>query len=114
MSYGDVHFLLAGDIEDGAERRVGPAPAEVLKVPHHGSRSSSSAAFIAAVGPRVAVVSAGYRNRFGHPHPAVVERLTTAGIALYRTDRDGAVTIATDGKSIWLRTFRDGQEVRVR
>jgi len=114
VSYGAVHFLLAGDIEDGAERCLGPAPAQVLKVPHHGSRSSSGAAFIAAVGPRVAVVSAGYRNRFGHPHPAVVERLTAAGIALYRTDRDGAVTIATDGKSIWLRTFRDGPEVPVR
>jgi len=114
VSYGAVHFLLAGDIEAGAESRLGPARAQVLKVPHHGSKSSSSPGFIAAVGPRVAVVSAGYRNRFGHPHPAVVERLTAAGIALYRTDRDGAVTIATDGKSIWLRTFRDGQEVPVR
>ena len=109
-----MHFLLAGDIEDGAESRLGPARAQVLKVPHHGSRSSSSAGFVAAVGPRVAVVSAGYRNRFGHPHPSVVDRFRDAGIRLYRTDRDGAVTISTDGKSIWLRTFQDGREARVR
>jgi competence protein ComEC len=114
VRYGEVHLLLAGDIEGGAESRLGGPPAQVLKVPHHGSQSSSSAGFLAAVAPRVAVVSAGYRNRFGHPHPSVVERLTAAGIALFRTDRDGAVTIATDGKSIWLRTFRDGREARVR
>jgi competence protein ComEC len=113
VRYGAVRFLLTGDIEEGAESRLDPARAPVLKVPHHGSRSSSGEGFIAAVGPRLAVVSAGYRNRFGHPHPAVVDRLMAAGARLYRTDRDGAVTVSTDGTSIWVKTFRDGQEARM-
>jgi competence protein ComEC len=62
-------------------------------VPHHGSRSSSSEAFISAVGPRWAVVGAGYRNRFGHPAREVLERYARAGVAVLRTDRDGAVSI---------------------
>ena len=114
VGLGAVHFLLAGDIEEGAESRLGPSHAAVLKVPHHGSRSSSSPGFVAAVAPRVAIVSAGHRNRFGHPHPAVIDRLVRAGARLYRTDQDGAVTVSTDGKSIWVRAFRDGQEARIR
>jgi len=114
LRLGAVHFLLAGDIEKGAESRLGPSPADVLKVPHHGSRSSSSPGFMAAVAPRVAVVSVGYRNRFGHPHADVVEQLRREGVRLYRTDRDGAVTVSTDGAAIWVRTFRDGQEERIR
>jgi competence protein ComEC len=114
VSLGAVHFLLAGDIEEGAESGLAPSPAAVLKVPHHGSKSSSSPGFLAALGPRLAIVSAGYHNRFGHPHPAVVDRIRAAGIRLYRTDRDGSVTVSTDGKSIWVRTFRDGQEERIR
>ena len=114
LGFGSVHFLLTGDIEEGAESRIGPGRSEVLKVPHHGSKSSSSPVFIAAVAPRVAIVSAGYRNRFGHPHPTVVDRFRAAGVRLYRTDRDGAVTVSTDGARIWVRTFRDGQEQRIR
>ena len=114
LSLGAVHFLLTGDIEEEAEIRLGKIPADVLKVPHHGSKSSSSPGFIAAVGPRLAIVSAGYRNRFGHPHPTVVDRFRAAGVQLYRTDRDGAVTVSTDGASVWVRTFRDEQEVRIR
>jgi competence protein ComEC len=113
VGFGAVHFLLAGDIEEGAESRLEPSRAEVLKVAHHGSKSSSSPGFLAAVGPRVAIVSAGYRNRFGHPHPTVVERFVKTGVRLYRTDLDGAVTVSTDGSSIWVRTFRDGQESRI-
>jgi competence protein ComEC len=114
LGFGAIHFLLTGDIEEGAERRMAQSPAQILKVPHHGSKSSSSAGFIAAVAPRLAVVSAGYRNRFGHPHPAVLDRLRAAGVRLYRTDRDGAVTVSTDGSSIWVRSFNDGQEERIR
>jgi competence protein ComEC len=114
LSFGDVRLLLTGDIEEGAERRLGSSRADVLKVPHHGSKSSSSAGFIAAVAPRAAIVSAGYRNRFGHPHPTVADRIEGAGVRLYRTDRDGAVTVSTDGTRVWVRTFRDGQEELVR
>jgi competence protein ComEC len=89
-------MLLGGDIERGAElelARAGGARAEVLLVPHHGSRTSSSAALLDAVRPRHAVVAAGYRNRFGHPHPEVLARYAAAGLAPLRTDRHGAVTV---------------------
>jgi len=113
VGLGAVHFLLAGDIEEGAESRLKPSTAEVLKVAHHGSKSSTSAGFLATFGPRVAVVSSGHRNRFGHPHPFVIDRLVQAGARVYRTDRDGAVTVSTDGNSIWVRTFHDGKDVRI-
>jgi competence protein ComEC len=87
--------LLAGDIEAAQEaalvQRLGPAlRSEVLLVPHHGSRTSSTAAWLAAVQPRVAVVQAGYRNRFGHPAPEVLARHAGQGIAVVRSDQCGA------------------------
>jgi len=86
-------MLLTGDIERAAEKEI-PAPrTDVLLVPHHGSRSSSSPELLAAVQPRFAVVPVGYRSRFGHPAPEVLERYRAAGAALWRTDRDGAVTV---------------------
>ena len=90
--------LLTGDIEAAQEaalvQREGDAlHSDVLMVPHHGSRTSSTAAFIAAVQPRVAVVQAAYRSRFGHPAPAVVARYTARGIAVVRSDRCGAWTL---------------------
>src|SRR5512134_484396 len=89
-------MLLTGDIERGAEMelaRSGLAHADVLLVPHHGSRTSSSAEFLAAVRPRHAITPVGYRSRFGHPHPEVLARYAAAGLAPLRTDRDGAVTV---------------------
>jgi competence protein ComEC len=89
-------MLLTGDIERAAELAIasgGAARAEVLLVPHHGSRSSSSPPFLAAVRPRLAVVSAGYRNRFGHPAAQVLERYAAAGVRILRTDKQGAVTV---------------------
>ena len=69
----------------------------MLKVAHHGSRTSSSPAFIAAVAPTYAILSTGLRNRFGHPHRNTLQTLRAAGIQMYRTDADGAVTAWTDG-----------------
>jgi competence protein ComEC len=89
-------MLLTGDIERGAEAelvRAGLSRADVLLVPHHGSRTSSSAEFLAAVQPRHAIAAVGYRSRFGHPHPEVLGRYAAAGLAPLRTDRDGAVTV---------------------
>ncbi len=68
----------------------------MLKVPHHGSRTSSSSVLLDAVAPRVAVVSAGADNRFGFPHPPSTAAYATRGVALWRTDRDGAVAVAID------------------
>jgi len=96
VAAGGSAMLLTGDIERGAElelSRGGLARADVLLVPHHGSRTSSSAEFLAAARPQLAVVPVGYRSRFGHPHPEVLGRYAGAGVALLRTDRDGAVTV---------------------
>ncbi|HEX5094299.1 MAG TPA: DNA internalization-related competence protein ComEC/Rec2 [Burkholderiales bacterium] len=102
-------MLLTGDIERGAERalaRAGLAPAEAVLVPHHGSRSSSSPEFLAALRPRIAVAAVGYRNRFGHPAPAVAERYAQSGAALLRTDRDGAVTVRLSPDGVAADTER--------
>jgi competence protein ComEC len=96
--------LLTGDIEAAQEQalvqREGAAlAAHVLLVPHHGSRTSSTAAFLDAVAPRLAVVQAGYRSRFGHPAGDVLERYEARGIVLRRTDRCGAFTFTRDGQA---------------
>lgn len=95
--------LLPGDLPAAQELALVAAgtalAADVLVVPHHGSRSSSSEAFIAAVSPRVAVVQAGYLNRFGHPAPEVSARFVGRGIELVRSDACGAWTLAADGGS---------------
>ncbi len=91
--------LLTGDLEAAQERAlverfgVDGLRADLLLVPHHGSKTSSSAAFLAAVAPRHAIVQNGYRNRFRHPADRVVARYRAAGIELLRSDRDGAITI---------------------
>ena len=86
----------------------------VLKVPHHGSRSSSGSALVAGAGARLAIVSAGAHNPFGHPHPEVVERYRRSGALVLRTDRDGTVSVATDGQRVWVRTAGEGEERRIR
>jgi competence protein ComEC len=98
---GTQSFLLSGDIEKRVENELvneqAPLAADFLKVPHHGSKTSSADAFVGALAPRVAVVSVGEGNQFGHPVDAVVERYAQAGVRFLRTDRDGAVTALTDG-----------------
>jgi competence protein ComEC len=76
--------------------------ADVLKVGHHGSRTSSTQAFLDAVSPSVALISAGYENSFGHPHPDVLGRLAARHTAILRTDLDGLVTARTDGHSVFF------------
>jgi len=93
---GGTSALLTGDVEARAERQLVAAArdalaAQILVVPHHGSRTSSVEPFLDSVGPRVAVFPVGYRNRFGHPHRTVLARYEARGIPLPRTDRDGAV-----------------------
>ena len=76
----------------------------MLKVGHHGSRTSTSADFVARFRPQIALISVGRGNLFGHPAPDVVRRLEAAGAEIFRTDRDGAVILETDGDSIEVRT----------
>jgi competence protein ComEC len=91
-------LLLTGDVEATAERRLlarNPAAllCDVLKVAHHGSQTSSSSAFLAAARPRLALISAGRRNPYGHPAPEVLDRLERAGARVLRTDRDGQIVV---------------------
>jgi competence protein ComEC len=106
ISYGSRSFLLTGDMERGIEAKLLAAGtnlhADVLKVGHHGSRTSSTTAFLEAVSPSVALISAGYENSFGHPHPDVLGRLAERHTAILRTDRDGLVTARTDGHSVFF------------
>ncbi len=104
-----VSFLLTGDIGKAVERTLGggltPSPLRVLKVPHHGSLTSSSEDFVRAVHPDSVVVSVGRANHFGHPAPAILDRYRAIGAAIFRTDQDGAVTVDTDGHSIFVHSF---------
>lgn len=95
----------AGHAEEQAllERARGSLAADFLKVGHHGSRSSSSPAFLDAVGASIAAISCGVRNRFGHPHPEVVEALS-ARARLFRTDRHGSIRWETDGTAMSVTT----------
>jgi competence protein ComEC len=111
LSDGRFHFLLSGDIEQRVEDKLVAEHAELasdfLKVPHHGSKTSSTKVFLAAVAPRGAVVSVGESNPFGHPAAPIVERYADAGVRFLRTDRDGAVTALTDGQNMTVRTFAE-------
>jgi competence protein ComEC len=114
ISTAGASILLTGDIERYAEleilARTKNLAADVLLVPHHGSRTSSSPEFLAAVSPRWAIVPAGYANRFGHPGPQVLERYKAVGAQVLRTDLDGAISVALNsGVSITAERARRGR-----
>jgi competence protein ComEC len=110
LRYGRTSLLLTGDTEEEAERdmlRAGEnVRADVLKLGHHGSLTSSSESFLEAVRPQVAIVSAGRGNVYGHPHPEILARLEARHIRLFRTDRNGAITIVSDGREMKIATAR--------
>jgi len=109
LRWRDVSVLLTGDIGKAVERivesAIPPARLRIIKVPHHGSLTSSTPAFLNAVRPQIAVVSAGRSNHFGHPVPEVLDRYRSVGAEVFRTDQDGAVTVDTDGYSLAVHTF---------
>jgi competence protein ComEC len=109
LTDGAQSFLLAGDVERPSERRIlaeeQPVEVNFLKVAHHGSKTSTTEPFLSAVHPAFAVISVGRENSFGHPSPEVTERLAAAGVRVYRTDRDGAITVSTDGHSLSTSAF---------
>ena len=115
LDWRGVSLLLPGDVGARGEalllERGAPLRALALKVPHHGSRFSSSAPLLEAARPLVAVVSVGARNPFRHPSPEALGRLEAAGARVYRTDRDGAVILETDGRVLrvtaWARGVTD-------
>ena len=108
IRHRDVSFLLTGDIERSTEIRLATSipnlRATILKAPHHGSNTSSTATLISAVEPAAVVVAAGTANRYGHPHPEVIERYN-ANVGqerVLRTDQLGTVELRTDGQRLWM------------
>lgn len=107
ISFGRRSALLVGDAEEEAEaelirHRPEALRADLLKVGHHGSRTSTSAHFLSAVSPSLAAISCGVRNRFGHPHPKALGTLASQGVPVARTDRGGQVIWETDGEEVSL------------
>lgn len=103
LTHGDNCFLLTGDAELETEHRIleqEPEPCDVLKVAHHGSAYATSKRFLAAIQPRMAVVSVGANNRYKHPSPQTMDRVRAAGATVFRTDKSGTVRFVSDGKDI--------------
>ncbi|NMP36903.1 MAG: MBL fold metallo-hydrolase [Clostridiales bacterium] len=108
FTYGGISYIFMGDAETEAEKDIIKSGLElssdVIKIGHHGSDTSSSEKFLRQVKPRYAVVSCGAGNSYNHPNAKIVNRITSLGVSLFRTDIDGTVIIATDGKS--CKTFK--------
>ncbi|WP_347862711.1 DNA internalization-related competence protein ComEC/Rec2 [Salimicrobium sp. PL1-032A] len=102
---GGEKWMFTGDISEEVEKEVvdeyGRMNVDYLKVSHHGSKTSTSEAFMDAFHPEVGVISAGRNNRYGHPHPTVVDRLNTYGTEIWRTDVHGAVSVYFSDKQVW-------------
>jgi competence protein ComEC len=111
ISIGDQHVLLTADIEKDSEQQLlkehaDKLPAAMLVVPHHGSKTSSTNEFIAAVRPKYAVFTVGYRNRFGHPKQEVVQRYQDTGAQLLRSDTDGAILVEMNAQELRVERYR--------
>ncbi|NBG87922.1 ComEC/Rec2 family competence protein [Isachenkonia alkalipeptolytica] len=110
MTYKNHGFLFTGDIESAAESALlqgyplETLSADVLKVPHHGSSTSSTAPFLEAVAPRVSIISCGKENPYGHPHKETIERLLYFSSDLYRTDIHGTILLKSNGVELWSPT----------
>lgn len=106
LQYGERSILFTGDAEAASEAEMvnrysaQDLKADVLKVGHHGSRTSSSDSFLRLVDPDYAVISCGVENSYGHPHSAVINRLNARGIEIFRTDTDGTIILTTDGETL--------------
>jgi beta-lactamase superfamily II metal-dependent hydrolase len=104
--YGSTAVLLTGDMTEVGEHLAMKAQpnryfkADVLKIAHHGSFDATKEDFLDAVSPAIAVISAGVNNDYGHPNPALLDRLSERGITVYRTDTDGTITLLLDGISV--------------
>ena len=110
LVYGEVSFLLASDVEARAEAAMARGgmtlASDLLKVPHHGSKTSTTDSFLERVGPEIAVISVGSGNPYGHPNPDVLARLRKAvGPGnIYRTDLHGSIEVVSDGAGLWVKT----------
>jgi len=113
LRFKNISVLLTGDIGKEAEGRIlrkdYPLRADILKIPHHGSSSSSSPPFLERVKPTYAILSVGERNIGRLPHPEVLKRYLQLGSEILRTDKHGAITVITDGEKIGVKTFLEGK-----
>jgi competence protein ComEC len=111
LEYGQTRFLFTGDIDSTVEvtivARGTPIPAQILKVAHHGSESSSSDAFLSAVGPEQAIISVGH-NSYGHPSNETIARLLAIGAQVWRTDYKGMILVSSDGLVYTIRGIFPG------
>jgi len=110
LQYGNNSFLFTGDAQTLSEQemlvRGFNLKSDVLKVGHHGSSSSTSAAFLSAVSPRFAVIMVGKNNDYGHPHQETLQKLKEAGARIFRTDLNGNITFNSDGDALTVQTQR--------
>jgi competence protein ComEC len=108
LVYANTSLLFAGDAQAESEQEIlnqgFTVRSDILKVSHHGSTDATSVAFLKAVAPRYAVISAGQDNDYGHPHTGTLAKLNTADVRTYRTDRNGTITMLSDGSNITIRT----------
>ncbi len=108
LTYGDTAFLFTGDIEQEAERDIyesgADISADIIKIAHHGSKTSSLKVFMQAVQPDYAVISVGSPNDYGHPHKETTDLLSLLGITVYRTDLDGNIVWLSNGKTLRVET----------
>jgi len=115
LTYGRIKVLLTGDIEAEAERRIAEGnfvtKANILKVAHHGSRTSSTPMFLEAVQPETAVISAGADNQYGHPHPEVLANLRSIGSQVFQTSLAGTIIMVSDGSSYRIVLAEESREV---
>jgi beta-lactamase superfamily II metal-dependent hydrolase len=106
---GAIHFLLAGDAEREVEKALTdgnePLQSDFLKVPHHGSKTSSTERFLEAVNPRFAAISVGEDNIYGQPNSAALQRYSVRSVQFFRTDINGAITAVTDGQALAVCAF---------
>lgn len=113
LLFGQRSFLLTGDIERRVEtqmlNRSALLDSDLLKVAHHGSRSSTLPAFLDRVSPVWALISVAEHSPFGHPHAEVLNRIEERRVPAFRTDRDGAICVSTDGKILEINSYRDGK-----
>jgi competence protein ComEC len=109
LRFGERVFLLTGDIEKEAETALAAASedlrADVVKVAHHGSRTSSTAALVARTQPKIAIISVGRSSIYGHPHKEIVERWRLSGAEILTTGERGTISVSTDGRDLRVETF---------
>jgi len=114
LEFGKVQFLFAGDIDKREElflqQKPGTLRSAVLKVPRHGSASSSTQEFVTAVRPSLAIISVGARNSSGQSRDEVVTRYRKVGAEVLRTDDDGAIIVETDGSTIRYQGYKSGKK----